>query len=548
LATGDLDGDGFADLVGSGDVLWVALSSHRASNAPPAELLAGRAGAGIVINEVLAANSSVPLLADGGRNSDFVELFNASASTISLSGWRLALVATNSLTAVTTNNGVVVAVTNIVATTNRYLFPLGAQLAARGHRVLVCSDRVRSAYHTGYNLPAEGGLLLLYNTAGLEVDRVSYPVANSDQAYARYTDGARRFVVNNIPSPDSPNVDNGAVLPTLNLTGVDLDTATRPGVPLKFRAFAQDDVGLVNVSLLWRRLDVPDSETKRVILFDDGMNEDGPGGDGAFLGVLNESLPAGAEIQFYLECTDITGQVESSPGNPRFVSPGQRAQMHSLAIAVPPPPLEISEIVADNQTGLVDEQGGRPDWVEIRNVSSQTISLANISLGPRLFGNSDRMSFTNRPTIGPGEHIVIYADGNPAQGQLHAPFRLNRLGEQLHLIGTTASGARFPIDSIRYGAQITDQSLSRIGRGGPLLPNIPTPRTGNVAGPWQAFPCPPGILFAFPTSAGKTYTVEGKAALDDSDWITVQEETSVGAELVVQDTLQPSLFLRVRER
>jgi hypothetical protein len=553
LATGDLDKDGFADLVGSGDVLWVALSSRRATNAAPVELLSGRAALGVMINEVLAANSSVPLLADAGRDSDFVELFNASTVPISLSGWRMALISTTQAVTFMTNVNIeipneVVVVTNNVVATNYYLFPLGSFLLARDHRVLVCSDRVRTAFHTGYNLPAQGGTIVLYNEVGAEVDRVTYPAVNSDQSYARYTDGARRFVVNNIPSPNSPNVDNGAVLPTLSLTGVDLETIRTPGVPLRFRAYAQDDVGLVNVSLLWRRLDIPDNQTKRVILFDDGMNEDGPANDAAFLGVLNEALPAGAEIQFYLECTDITGQVETTPGTPRFVLPGQRAQMHALAIAVPAPALEISEVVADNLTGLEDERGGRPDWVEIRNVSSQAISLGNISLGPRLFGNSDRLSFTNRPSISPGEHLVIYADGNSSQGQLHAPFSLNRLGEQLHLVGSTPSGARFVIDSLRYGPQVADVALSRLGPGGLFVANTPTPRSVNVVGPWQAFKTPSFIHFAFPTRAGSTYVVEGKASLDDPDWIQISEQTSVGAELVVSDTMQPSLFLRVREK
>ena len=38
------------------------------------------------INELLAANSSIPLAADGGRNSDFVELFNGGNATLPLLG------------------------------------------------------------------------------------------------------------------------------------------------------------------------------------------------------------------------------------------------------------------------------------------------------------------------------------------------------------------------------------------------------------------------------------------------------------------------------
>src|SRR5262249_21212408 len=66
LAAGDLDGDGFVDLVGTGDVLWVALSSRRATNSVPTEWLGARTGnRGVMINEVLAQNQGIPLAADG---------------------------------------------------------------------------------------------------------------------------------------------------------------------------------------------------------------------------------------------------------------------------------------------------------------------------------------------------------------------------------------------------------------------------------------------------------------------------------------------------
>ncbi len=551
LATGDLDGDGFADLLGTGDVLWVALSSRRASNAPPAQLLGARADRGVTINEVLAANSGVPLLADGGRTSDFVELYNGSTTAANLGGWTLSLIRTNFETVVVTNgiggaDNQFVVVTNVVISTNLYAVPPGTVMAAGSRLLLVCADRLRTPLHTGYNLPAEGGLLLLQNADRAEVDRVVYPGLASDQSYARYTDGARRFVVNSIPSPSSPNVDNGAITPTLELIGVDLETVRDPRRSLRVRAFAQDDIGLVNVSLLWRRLDVQDNETKRVILYDDGINEDGPGGDGRFMGVFDEPLPPGSEIQFYLECTDITGQVDTTPGSPRFVAAGRPAEMHALAIGYPAPPLEISELVADNRTGLPDERGGHPSWIEIRNISGEPVPVGAMSLGPRLFGNSDRLSLSNTVEIRPGEHLVVFADNNPGQGQLHAPFKLDPLGGDLQLWGVRPSGARYPIDAIRYGPQGADVGLSRLGRGGVLVANQPTPRSGNVAGPWQAFHTPDGIVFAFSTQPGTTITIEGKTQWDDPEWMVLQSGPSVGVEEVVPEIAEFSLFLRVR--
>ncbi len=551
LATGDLDGDGLPDLVGTGDVLWVALSSRHASNAPPAERLTARHVGTVVINEVFPQNTGVPLAADGNRTSDWIELYNGASQEVSIAGWRLLLVHTNIITLTATNGAAgtnQLSVTNVlVVVTNLFTLPADAPMAPDSHRLLICSERIRTIYHTGFTLPAEGGLLLLFDAQGTEMDRVKYPAVGENLAFARYSDGARTFVVNNIPSPGAPNVDNGAVDPVITFNGVDLDTLQAPGQALRFRATARDDMGVVNVSVLWRRLDVPDSLTKRVILFDDGMHDDAGMLDGAFAGMLTEELPASAEIQFYLECADLTDQLVTAPGNPRFVSAGEVPQMYTLALGVARPPLEISEIVANNVNGLTDERGGHPDWVEIRNCSSEPLSLVNVSLGLKFFGDNDRMTFTNRPTIGAGEHVVIYADGNPAQGQLHAPFKLDRLGGRLFLTGGTPDGARYLIDSLVYGPQGPDTSLARLGCGGPWAPSLPTPRAANVAGPWRALVQSNSFLLAYPTRSGRTYTVEYNDHLGANDWIALPAQPGLGLEQTVQTPFGAQRFIRVRE-
>src|SRR5205823_3124438 len=110
-----------------------------------------------------------------------------------------------------------------------------------------------------------------------------------------------------------------------------------------------------------RRLDILDTEDHRVILYDDGEHGDGGFGDGLYAGGLGD-LPAGAAIQFYIECTDLSGEVTTT-GTPNFVAPGQRATLDTLSIATVPFALEISELVADNKTGVTNEIGGHPDWV-----------------------------------------------------------------------------------------------------------------------------------------------------------------------------------------
>src|SRR5207237_9895613 len=124
-------------------------------------------------------------------------------------------------------------------------------------------------------------------------------------------------------------------------------------------------------------LNSPDDDTERVILYDDGMNDDAGLNDGIYAGLLGDDIPPGSEIQFYLECTDFSDQIVTAGGS-TFVSPGQPPKVYTLAFGVPKPPLEISEIVPYNAGGLTDERGSSPDWVEIRNFSTNSVPLAGI--------------------------------------------------------------------------------------------------------------------------------------------------------------------------
>jgi hypothetical protein len=228
--------------------------------------------------------------------------------------------------------------------------------------------------------------------------------------------------------------------------------------------------------------------------------------------------------------------------------PGQPPQAHTLAIGVPRPPLEISEIVPYNTTGLTDEAGGTPDWVEIRNCSGATVSLAGVGLSEKFFADDERMSFTNWPSLAPGQHLVLYADGKPSQGPLHAPFKLNRAGAQLLLTGTAANGGRFLIDVLTYGAMPRNTALARLGCGGPWVSNTPTPRAANVAGAWKGLVDGSSFLFAYPTMPGHTYTVESSDALTPPNWGPRQQTSGNGVEQTLREPLAPKRFFRVRDQ
>ncbi len=91
IAAGDIDGDGLVDLAGTGSVLWTALSG----SAPAPAQVSGTARArlsGVLINEILPKNDSFGVETDNYRNSDAVEVINATDSAIDLQGWKLRLI------------------------------------------------------------------------------------------------------------------------------------------------------------------------------------------------------------------------------------------------------------------------------------------------------------------------------------------------------------------------------------------------------------------------------------------------------------------------
>ena len=97
--------------------------------------------------------------------------------------------------------------------------------------------------------------------------------------------------------------------------------------------------------------------------------------------------------------------------------------------------LLISEIVADNETGLVDSEGDRTDWIEIYNAGDESENLQ----GWYLTDDADSKTKWSFPAtvINPREHLIVHASGKnrvDATGELHTNFQLRSSGEFLALV------------------------------------------------------------------------------------------------------------------
>lgn len=176
----------------------------------------------------------------------------------------------------------------------------------------------------------------------------------------------------------------------------------------------------------------------------------------------------------------------------------------------------INEIMADNDAVIEDpdEAGAFEDWVEIYNPGTESVDLTGMYLTD---DPSEPMQwqFPAGSTIAAGGFFLIWADGEPEQGNDHASFKLSSSGETVALFDTDGTTL---VDSIEFGEQSTDVAYGRSPDGGETLGVLATPSpnatnsaiivsnlapTANAGGPYKG------------TASGKIL-LSGSAS-DDSD-------------------------------
>jgi len=192
-----------------------------------------------------------------------------------------------------------------------------------------------------------------------------------------------------------------------------------------------------------------------------------------------------------------------------------------IAVDAAQSPPRLNEILADNSTGLEDEDGSHPDWIEIFNPNPFTLPLAGAHLSdtpatPTLW------TFPAGASIPPNGYLVVFASGKNRTvptAPLHTNFELKKSGEVLSLYapdgGTLWSRvpAAYPASST-YPAQARDTSYGRDGAGTERFFRPPTPGTANPAQGFSAVVADTSFLpkrgiYATPQSVAITTATPG---------------------------------------
>jgi len=142
------------------------------------------------------------------------------------------------------------------------------------------------------------------------------------------------------------------------------------------------------------------------------------------------------------------------------------------------PALRINEILAANS--LIAHGSTFPDLIELHNAGGTTVDLAGKSLSddpllPRKY------VFPAGTTLAAGGFLLVYAASNNGAPGLHTGFALDAEGDQVRLYESTTAGGGL-IDSIQFGFQIPNHSLSRTGPAATIWAlTIPTPGAANAS-------------------------------------------------------------------
>ncbi len=151
------------------------------------------------------------------------------------------------------------------------------------------------------------------------------------------------------------------------------------------------------------------------------------------------------------------------PGLEGFIQGRDSYLALQIGVWTPIEGLVINELMASNTGANADEHGDFDDWVEIANVGSSPIDLGGLGLTDHWEGVSDYV-FPDT-SLNPGEYLVVWADDESGEGDLHAPFKLDGDGEDVYLIDNDVI-----VDQVTYVA---------------LPANITWGRWANGTGAWQ---------------------------------------------------------------
>ena len=247
--------------------------------------------------------------------------------------------------------------------------------------------------------------------------------------------------------------------PTPKILSVELETAPTQNKPVSVKARIDESVA-VDSALLHYSLD-PHAVFNRVMMTQEGNR---------FVGNI-PAFAAESIVYYYVEASAAKthGTADFSPAGAEF-GPAQYRVGLSVAKETR---VVINELMATNTQSLADPQGQYEDWLELHNLTNDTIDLTGMYLTDKI-NNLKKWAFPENTTIPARGYLLVWLDedGKAKEG-LHASFKLSRNGETVALVDTNERGNQV-LDSVTFEKQEKDVALGRWPNGSGELRHVQT--------------------------------------------------------------------------
>lgn len=279
--------------------------------------------------------------------------------------------------------------------------------------------------------------------------------------YAQYT-SELTTLKNNLVSRRNyllSNTEVAQVGPTINVAShfvnnVEWQRPTDQESPL-VKASVTSTNGISAVNLYYCNAIV--GKFTKVAMYDDGLHNDGNAGDGVYAANI-PAFAAATWVRYYVEAIG-NNTAKSASYNPAgaehdvyvyFIQPNYVANS----------PIVINEIMASNSITQADEAGEFDDWIELYNRGTDPVDISAYHITDETFDLS-KFDIPNGTIMPPNSYLILWADEDGIQGNLHCNFKLSSTGESLMLL----NGNYEVLDEVNFSTQTLDMGYARIPNG-----------------------------------------------------------------------------------
>ena len=196
------------------------------------------------------------------------------------------------------------------------------------------------------------------------------------------------------------------------------------------------------------------SETE---MYDDGAHNDGAANDGVY-GANVPAFEAASYVRYYVEAI-ANNATKTATYMPQRAE--QDVYIYQVEIQeAAERPIVINELMASNNTSVADEVGDFDDWIELYNVSDTPVDLSGYFITDNI-NNLRKFEFAEGTILNPGEYLIVWADENGSQGDLHANFKLSSSGESVLLLNPDIEW----MDRVDFTELESDKGYARVPNG-----------------------------------------------------------------------------------